>query len=168
MRDAELLVRYYAFKNFVSNYRGNLKAFLDMTCKVLNSEWDDREAKIRAQVDDLERAPETTFKIFGDDAFKKWDGWAYEKRFNRAVFDVMTYYFSQKRVRRAALKSRKRVASAFRALCDRNADFKRSLETTTKSIEATTTRLQVWGKTLRRRLNVPTAIPTVGTRQMES
>src|SRR2546430_607876 len=37
MRDAELLVRYYAFANFLARYTGNLKAFLDDTCSRLNS-----------------------------------------------------------------------------------------------------------------------------------
>ena len=37
-----------------------------------------------------------TQKIFGDDMFCKYspDKHQYEKKFNRAVFDIMVYYFS--------------------------------------------------------------------------
>ena len=37
MRDAELLVRYFGFKNYLTDYKGNLKVFLDDTCAPLNS-----------------------------------------------------------------------------------------------------------------------------------
>ena len=30
MRDAELLLRYYAFRNFLSEYKGSMKDFLDL------------------------------------------------------------------------------------------------------------------------------------------
>ena len=78
MRDVELLVRYYAFHNYLSDYKGNLKGFLDSACKTLNSEWGTREREIRKQADGLEAAIDTTFKVFGDRAFRKWDGRKYE------------------------------------------------------------------------------------------
>ena len=39
MRDTELLLRYFAFKNFIDKYTGNLKSFLDSTCYLLNKAW---------------------------------------------------------------------------------------------------------------------------------
>ena len=39
MRDTELLLRYFAFKNFINKYTGNLKSFLDSTCYLLNKAW---------------------------------------------------------------------------------------------------------------------------------
>ncbi|MFN9398756.1 MAG: DUF262 domain-containing protein, partial [Dolichospermum sp.] len=38
MRDVELLLRYIGFHYFLSDYRGNLKEFLDMTCERLNNQ----------------------------------------------------------------------------------------------------------------------------------
>ena len=35
MRDVEIVVRYFAFKNFIKKYRGNLKEFLDNTCEAV-------------------------------------------------------------------------------------------------------------------------------------
>jgi len=43
MRDAELLLRFIAYKNFLNAYSGSLKDFLDATCKRLNDEWHERE-----------------------------------------------------------------------------------------------------------------------------
>lgn len=42
MRDVELLLRYVSFHYYLSTYRGNLKAFLDNTCKVLNENWENQ------------------------------------------------------------------------------------------------------------------------------
>jgi len=93
MRDVELLVRYYAFRNHISSYAGSLKEFLDETCKDFNRRWKQEEQQIRTQAEDLESAIRASFKIFESHAFRKWDGTSFEKRFNRAVFDVMVYYF---------------------------------------------------------------------------
>ncbi len=96
MRDVELLVRYYAYKNFISGYSGNLKDFLDTTCKTLNRNWKQRKVNIEKQAEQFEHAISATFKILGrESAFRKWDGERFERRFNRAAFDIMVYYFSQ-------------------------------------------------------------------------
>ncbi len=159
MRDVELLVRYYAYKNFISNYSGNLKEFLDDTCKALNAQWKTRETQIRQQAEQLERAITATFKIFGKGlGFRKWDGKSFERRFNRAVFDIMVYYFSQSAVRNEALKSKNKVKAAFQQICADAPAFLRSLETTTKSIEATSLRFSRWGRTLKL-VGIPAQIP---------
>ncbi len=93
MRDAELLVRYYAFRNFLQSYRGSLKQFFDDTCKSLNEDWETKSAEIKEQAEDLEIAIEATSSIFDNNqAFRKWDGNRYQGPFNRAVFDIMVYY----------------------------------------------------------------------------
>lgn len=167
MRDAELLVRYFAFRNFLTDYRGNLKAFLDETCEQLNEQWPAREKELKNQVEELENAIDATFVIFGEvDAFRKWDGEEYERRFNRAVFDIMVYYLSRQSVRSKALALPKQVEADFRKLCQDNIAFRRSLETTTKSLEATATRLNLWGKTLSKRLRLSIAIPELGEKEI--
>jgi hypothetical protein len=151
MRDVELLIRSFAFRNYLPDYRGNLKEFLDKTCRVLNKQWKHREGAIRGQAQDLECAISTTFKIFGGDgAFRKWDGSRFERRFNRAAFDIMVYYFSQKRCRQEARAIRQDVRETFKRLCTGNAEFLKSLETTTKSVDATAIRFTRWGRRLRR------------------
>jgi hypothetical protein len=160
MRDVELLVRYYAFHNYLRDYKGNLKGFLDSACKTLNREWELREREIKKQADELESAIDSTFKVFGDrNAFRKWEGTRYEGRFNRAIYDVMTFYFSDAAVRKTAVRAKADVEKDFRKLCLSNRDFVKSIEVTTKSIEATVTRLSIWGKTLAKRLKLKIAVP---------
>jgi hypothetical protein len=167
MRDAELLVRFFAFRNFLLDYKGNLKAFLDTTCENLNKEWPKRQDEIRGQVGELQKAIEATYEIFGGkNAFRKWDGKKYESRFNRAVFDVMLFYFSDPRTRKRALQVGSLVEKDFKRLCNTDQVFRKSLETTTKSIEATTAHLGIWGKTLRRRLRLLLRIPKLVDRQI--
>lgn len=161
MRDVELLVRYFAYKNFIADYSGSLKDFLDDTCKKLNKDWKKRAAELTEQTRELELAISTAFKIFGrSQSFRKWDGERFERRFNRAAFDIMVYYFSDRRVRKQALSKKQAVKTAFQDLCARNSVFLRSLETTTKSIEATSARFSRWGRALRD-LGIAVHIPKI-------
>jgi uncharacterized protein with ParB-like and HNH nuclease domain len=169
MRDAELLLRYLAFKNFVVKYKGNLKQFLDDTCEVFNKNWVSSEAKLRDQLAEMDEAFTLTFKIFGEQsAFRKWDGTAYERRFNRTVFDIMMFYFSDPAIRKLSPpKLHKGIVEDFKHLCESSRDFRTSLETTTKSIEATATRLNIWGTTLAKRLKARFAVPQLKNTQIE-
>jgi hypothetical protein len=151
MRDVELLVRYYAYQNFITEYSGNLKDFLDTTCKRLNQRWSKHQSRIEAQANQFERAISATVKVFGkESSFRKWDGQRFERRFNRAVFDIMVYYFSKKDIRTKALGSKRKVRSAFQALCTDRPEFIKSVETTTKSLQATWIRFSRWGRALRK------------------
>jgi hypothetical protein len=159
MRDVELLVRYFGFARFIEEYRGNLKAFLDMTCERLNSAWDEEEEEIRREAERCDAAIETTRKIFGEDAFRRYTDGAYEGRFNRAVFDAMVFYFRDAQVAKASVRSKKKVVAAFERLCQRSPRFMESITTTTKSIGATHRRLKSWGDALDRELNVEVSGP---------
>ena len=167
MRDAELLVRFLAFKNFLPKYKGNLKSFLDDTCAELNEQWPKRENDLKEQVNQLEEAISASFTIFGEDrAFRKWEDASYERRFNRAVFDIMVFYFSDSKIRQRALAQVKGVEADFKKVCEHGSEFRRSIETTTKSLDATATRLSVWGKALSKRLKVSFAIPELVGKQI--
>jgi hypothetical protein len=161
MRDVELLLRYVAFHYFISEYRGNLKAFLDMTCKVLNEDWKEESNDIQDTVEQFEAAVETTIEIFGEKSFSRM--WlnkekAYRSQFNRAILDVMVFYFSDLEIRQAAERNKTAVENAFKELCTRN-EFKKSVEGTTKNIRETYTRLSLWGKALSEVLDVEFNIP---------
>jgi hypothetical protein len=161
MRDVELLVRYYAYRNFIADYSGSLKEFLDDTCKTLNGQWKKKETEIREQAHQLERAISATFKIFGKgQAFRKWDGRGFERRFNRAAFDIMVYYFSHVGVRKKAIELRHKVKEAFEQLCDNDNAFLRSLETSTKNIQSNSIRFSRWGRSLKK-LGIQVQIPRI-------
>lgn len=148
MRDAELLTRWYAFQHFASSYSGDLKNFLDTSCSVLNQEWANKQVQIRGEFLDFEASVETSYKIFGDHAFRKWTSGNYERLFNRAIFDVMTYYFAIPNVRAAAEAAPEQVVAAFQDLCDNDEYFRASIERTTKSIGATSKRFSAWAAVL--------------------
>ena len=150
MRDVELLLRYVAFYYFLSEYRGNLKAFLDMTCKVLNKDWGRKSDDIKNTIDQFEKAVETTIDIFGEKNFSRmWliKSKSYRPQFNRAILDVMVFYFSDTIIRQDAEKNKEAVEKAFKKLCA-SSEFRGSVEGTTKNIHETYTRLSLWGKAL--------------------
>ncbi|MGP4691888.1 DUF262 domain-containing protein [Agrobacterium cavarae] len=151
MRDAEILLRYLAYRNFIGDYNGNLKVFLDEATRVLNSEWPERQAKLKAQVDEMNLAFEFTMNVFGKKNYlRKWNGHVFEGRKNRAVFDIMLHYFSHAQVRNALAGREAEIVASYKDLCDQNEEFRQSIETTTKSIPANRSRFNIWGDILAR------------------
>jgi hypothetical protein len=156
MRDAELVIRYFAFRNFLNIYNGNLKPLLDETTRRFNGEWEANEDKIAEQVADFEMALHAAIGIFGrDHAFRKWNGTEYESQLNRAVFDALALSFSEQRVAERATAQREVVEGLFKELCSDDPDFRASIEGTTKSIESISTRIGIWGRALATRLRIP-------------
>lgn len=162
MRDVELLVRYFAFRNYLPMYRGSLKSFLDDTCKFLNRDWSDHRVRIEDQLEEFEEAYLAATEIFGlDSVFRKWDGSKYVSRFNRAVYDFVMYYFSFSRIRNASMEHPEALREEFKKLCEKDADFLASIERTTKSIEATHLRFSKWGQALQRHIGIRVPVPHV-------
>ncbi|MFE2055395.1 DUF262 domain-containing protein [Streptomyces sp. NPDC059446] len=159
MRDVEVLLRYFGFQYMLEAYTGNLKKFLDETVNYLNDEWERDEESIREVGSDFDKAIEGTFSVFGENAFYRWSNGRYEGRFNRAVFDIMSYYFTDEDVRERAMEKREEVEAAFKDLCDTNAQFVESIQTTTKTPLATHRRLSLWGKALSAATGMDLEIP---------
>jgi hypothetical protein len=163
MRDVELLLRYVGFHHFLSDYRGNLKMFLDMTCKKLNKDWKEKETEVRYTVSQFEKAVQTTTTIFGEEnIFRVWLSSynTYRGKFNRAILDVMVFYFSDPVISEAAEKNPAGVEKAFKELCSSsNSEFREAVEKSTTSIRQTHTRLSLWGKALLKVLDVEFNVP---------
>jgi hypothetical protein len=128
----------------------------------LNDDWGSRRDEIELQAGECEAAIGATFEIFGQDAFRKWDGRKFESRLNRAVFDIMTYYFSVKGTREAAVQNCQAVKEAFQRICTENPGFRKTLESTTKSLDATRTRFMAWGSELNEVLHLRIRLPLIG------
>jgi hypothetical protein len=159
MRDVELLLRYVGFHYFLSEYRGNLKKFLDMTCENLNKDWERIHDDIENAVNQFEEAVETTINIFGDNFSRMWLGNKYRSQFNRAILDVMVFYFKDKTIRESAQRNKEKVEEAFKSLCSSNSNFKEAIEGTTKNIRETYNRLRFWGERLLEVLDVEFNLP---------
>ncbi len=159
MRDVEIMLRYFAFQYNIEAYTGNLKKFLDGTVNDLNLLWESNPQEVREIGNQCERAIEATFEVFGENAFYRWSGDRYEGRFNRAVFDIMTFFFSTREVRETAVLRGDAVESSFKRLCATNTRFVESIQTTTKTPIATHRRLSLWGEALANALDMDLVIP---------
>lgn len=149
MRDAEILTRHIALTMRLPDYRGDLRAFLDETCRHLNSEWAAYSSAVASCADGLDSALMLTREIWGKNAFKRAGARGqYETRRNRAVLDTMSFYFQHAEVRAEVEGKGKLVEEAFRHECVNNEEFSSSLTATTKSVRAVHARLVDWGRTL--------------------
>ncbi|MFE7616764.1 DUF262 domain-containing protein [Streptomyces sp. NPDC057496] len=166
MRDVELLVRFTAFKFFMPEYSGNLKKFLDETCDRLNSSWSSRQEEIRSAADGCDSSIDVTREIFGSDAFHRYAAGGYEKRFNRTVFDIMSFYFSQPDIAEVAQVKRVAVKSEFERLSISDLEFAEALKSTTKTIDATSRRFNTWGESLAKVLGMDFSIPELQGRRI--
>lgn len=164
MRDVEVVVRYFAFKNYLEQYTGNLKEFLDSACEKLNKAMKTEEKVIQKQADELNNAIKATYEIFDNNSFSKFSDGTYTGIFNRPVYDIMSYYFSIPEIRDEAIKRKDEVKKLFEDLCTNDIDFLRSLETSTKNIEPTMKRYNEWGNklklTIKKEFKVPTKTDT--------
>ena len=160
MRDVEMVIRFFAFRYFISQYDGNLKNFFDSTVRILNVEWDGRRNAITEGASQLDNAINLTIQIFGErDSFSKWNGDNFQGKFNRAVFDIMTFYFGNPDVQQWVVGRLPHIRQAFIDLSTEDEAFKNSIEQTTKSLQNTEYRFRVWGQrlaaTIQHNLEVP-------------
>lgn len=144
MRDNELALRFISTRRNIHNYNGNLKQFLDRTTKELNSNWELEKDFVKICFDQMDYSINRSIDVFGENAFKKWNGNDFENRINRAVFDVVSYYFSYPHIAEAATQHAERVVETFKNLCDSDPEFLLSVTSTTKSIEAVHHRFDKW------------------------
>lgn len=163
MRDVELLVRFLAFRLYMQDYAGNMKVFLDDACMKLNSEWTVRKDEVESLTQELEAAISVAEQVFpSGKLFSLYRDGKYEGRFNRAVFDVFTYYLCDGRTRKALASKTDGLAAAFERLCERDTAFRDSLQITTKSLGAVQQRFASFGfeisKLTKRKLAVPTLV----------
>lgn len=162
MRDVEILIRHIGFHYFMPSYRGNLKEFLDDTCEKLNKNWDSEEERLEDVLDAFEKAVEVGINIFGENHFSKvWLSSTnkYQTRFNKAIFDVVSFYFSDQKIREVAMKKGEKVENAFKDLCASHPEFVNSVQRTSKNMQETSTRFSLWGDYLSKALDLEFNVP---------
>lgn len=150
MRDVEIVIRFYANKYFLKIYEGNLKKAFDNTVQILNEKWEADEEQIKSDAINLDNAILFTIELYGGQkqAFSKWIGNTWQNNFNRAIFDIMVYYFSVPEILTEAKTKQQEILGAFKNLCVNDEAFLTSFEHTTKSMDNTFKRLTTWGETL--------------------
>lgn len=159
MRDIELVIRFFAFKYFIKDYTGNLKKFFDETVENLNNQWSSREQQVIISSNELNNAIDFSYEIWGENAFRKWKDKNYQGRFNRAIYDIMVYYFSEREIRDSATNHFSEIREKFIYLCEHDTEFLNSFETSTKNIAPTHKRYHTWGNVLSEILGIQFPIP---------
>ena len=134
MKDIELALRFFAFKYYAEKYKGNLKEFLDYTCDELNKRWEIEENNIRSLFKELESSIDFLMSIFAPkSAFSRYTNGKCNDRFNRSIFEVFTFYFSNKCIRDAVGKESDNFKKKFIELND-DLDFVHAVNDTTKDL----------------------------------
>jgi hypothetical protein len=150
MRDMEVATRYLGFKKYAGQYAGNMKKFLNETSESLARNFDAQKAELENDWQEFEEGMSLTSDIFGENAFKSRQEGKYQRSPNRAVIDIMAYYFSDPVVRAAIQDNQKpAIKTAYEQLCDNNQQFLQALQTSTKTTKATSQRFHDWGDALR-------------------
>lgn len=149
MRDSEIVLRFIAFEKSYPKYDGDFKAFLDSPVRYFNSDWEGRKPELDAILLRLETALEISTEVFPPpEIFRKWNGERFERRMNRALFDAITRYFTDRNIEAPAIAAREDIKERLKFLCVHDSEFKRSIEFTTKTPLAVKTRLGIWGREL--------------------
>jgi hypothetical protein len=160
MVDAELTLRHLAFARSSSEYRGNLKQFLDDTSRAFNDGWDRLEDQIIDELIAFGAALSSAQDSFGDSqACRKWSGTKFERALNRAIFDVQIYSLSFPEVRRALEGNEEHVIELFKHACVTNEAFSRAISATTKTADAFITRHRQWARIMREACSVEYPLP---------
>ncbi|GEQ85432.1 hypothetical protein ULMS_09400 [Patiriisocius marinistellae] len=168
MRDVEMVIRYFTFKYFIESYDGNLKKAFDNTVKQLNENWEQSENRILSDAQNLNNAIQFTIETFGaKEAFSKWSDGKFKGNFNRAIFDIMVYYFSNPVILANLQNKQEEIVNNFKEKCETDFEFITSFEHTTKSIPNTGKRYETWGKIIARISNLNIDIPTIAENRLE-
>lgn len=168
MRDAEMLLRFVAFSEWMEHYRGNLRLFLDDACARGETIWAaSGENYFSALADRCENAIAAVFDIFGEsNSFLRYEDGDYVRRFNIAVFDLLAVLLGDTAVTREAIAEHSEaIKDAYVRLCVDDLEFQESLVTTTKSIAATRKRFVTFGEELEGILGVSLKV-VEGARQL--
>jgi hypothetical protein len=152
LRDAELLLRAFAFTCFFARYKGNLKAFLDTTTRSFNRSWSRRTNETLDEVAaNIDAAIDATYQIFGASAFQRFEVGVATGRFNRAVFDMMVLTLRYPKVRERALTKSPDVVKLLSA----DERFTEYTAATTKSRDAVQGRVGLWAELLGEEIGFP-------------
>lgn len=135
--DAEILLKYISNRIRLKEYSGNLKKFLDDTLVQLNKEWNVKNKEIEELNNQFNKGIGLLEKIIGIDNIGKYSG---ENRFNRNIFDVQLYYFSQLEEKDLSADNNSKYIKAFQDLSKSDSEFRKTLTSSTSTRKNVATR----------------------------
>lgn len=146
MRDVDLLLRMIAYAYRFSEYRGNLKEFLDSTHDILNSGWNIHGSTIRHLVDGIEDALRFLDANLGSPlrVGRRVKGGEFETAVNRALLDVQLACVLPPGNRKIFTHNNLNISDVTHELCMNNSEFVEAISSTTKSLDAVRKRYSIW------------------------
>jgi Protein of unknown function DUF262 len=137
--DAEILLKYISNRSSLVEYSGNLKKFLDDNLVKLNKNWLSKEVEIKELFTQFNSGIERLAGLIGNDNIGRYSS---ESRFNRNVFDVQIFYFSQLLDEDIKPESNSKYIAGFEQLSKSNSEFRKSLTSSTNTKKNFTTRFE--------------------------
>lgn len=135
LRDVELVLRFISYYLYSDKFNGNLKEFLDKCMANISQQWDKIGDKIYSIYSDFNKAIDLLINILGDKKVgKRYTGSKWESRFNKVLFEVEVYYFTQLLNHPYTDKQKVTFIQNFQELCSENDEFRRSIELSTKDL----------------------------------
>ncbi|WP_206080258.1 DUF262 domain-containing protein [Pacificoceanicola onchidii] len=164
MNDVELAARFLAFSDQNLVYAGDLKKFLDELCTRYNATMAENGGVVEdvtSRLNNMNAAIDAGMSIFPDKKFcRKFVDGVYEKRFNRALFDVLVGALAKPAVREWALEKPAEFVDGFEQTSSTDA-FRRAVETTTKSVTSTRTRFASFYDKVTEMSGIPLIVPAI-------
>lgn len=163
MKDVEIAIRHMAFCDGRVTYRGNLKDFLDNYCKLRNADQLARGEDL-SDLDALNQAVQLGISSFPERRFARRylaESGRFDGPFNRAAFDVLAWSLVNIEVQNGVSGQPEKFVKLWQTTCA-DSTFRRSIETTTKSVEATYNRFQTWQRQILGTYGVNLAMPAIG------
>ncbi len=160
MRDMDLLLRYFVMTKHITEYKGNYKEALDRICDIYNKHWDTYEKEVHSILNEFDQVIARAFDIFGEnEAFRRLSKNRSESRVNRALFDVITFYFRQ--IPPTVLPTfTEQIKISTLDLCETDERFKKAISSNTNNLKETATRFVIYGKKIQEIVGLSINIPS--------
>lgn len=163
MRDRELILRFFAFyHNTYLNYKPPMKRFLN---REMEKHRNLDESEERELIEVFKKCVELTKIVFGEYAFRRFvigdekdPNGRWEKKVNKALFDVVMYGFSRYE-KRQIIPHADRIREALIWLMTHNNDFLDCILYTTDKKEKVEKRFKIWLETLEKIVGLPVTEP---------
>lgn len=145
LKDIEILTRNLAFNFNDTDYKGNLKRFLDEFTDRMNKDWASFEGKIKQRLHDIDEASAILADLCGDfhNVGRKYSDGKFETRFNTVLFEVQLFF---------ALRSKSLASAKPEAYQDflkqlfSDTEFVDSISSSTKNISEYKNRFSIFGE----------------------
>jgi hypothetical protein len=165
MKDLDLILRFVAFNINFKNYKGNYKEFIDGICDIYNNDWNNKKINLDKILIQMEDTIKISIQIFGKErVFRREGHKRTESRINRALFDVIMYFFSRIDHKLLILND-KEIKNKVTALTKDNNEFISSISLATNGLSETKTRFEIFGNMLNTITGISVEIPKIGNHE---